>query len=160
LRLRPLHEYESIFHHNKRRPDPMSRLDGQCLCGGITYRCDAAPLFVGICHCSHCQKQTGAPFSCSVATLRASFRIEGRMLQTFRDVGGSGAYVERQFCGGCGAQILSWSSASPDLIFLKAGCLNDHSWVNPDFEIWCENAQPWLKSHTSRKQFIRNPPEH
>jgi hypothetical protein len=35
-------------------------LDGRCLCGCLTYRCDGEPLVTVVCHCKDCQRQTGS----------------------------------------------------------------------------------------------------
>jgi hypothetical protein len=136
----------------------MKILSGHCLCGGVTYSSNAEPVLTAICHCSHCQKQTGAPFSCSVAVPEASLKIAGPTLKTYNDVGGSGAPVQRKFCGNCGAQILSHTDAAPGLVFIKVGTLTDTSWINPSLEIWHENAQAWLKGDSRRHLVDRNGP--
>ena len=41
-------------------------VDG-CLCGNVRYRVDAEPVMTAVCHCAHCQKQTGTSFSILVA---------------------------------------------------------------------------------------------
>ena len=32
---------------------------GGCACGAIRYECTAAPIYMGNCHCTHCQQATG-----------------------------------------------------------------------------------------------------
>ena len=32
------------------------KLEGGCLCGKVRYSGEAEPIFVGVCHCSTCQK--------------------------------------------------------------------------------------------------------
>jgi hypothetical protein len=41
----------------------MAEITGGCLCGQVRYSANAEPAFVGVCHCTHCQKQTGTAFS-------------------------------------------------------------------------------------------------
>jgi hypothetical protein len=41
----------------------MGEMTGGCLCGQVRYSANAEPAFVGVCHCKHCQKQTGSAFS-------------------------------------------------------------------------------------------------
>ena len=38
----------------------MPEMTGGCLCGQARYSANADPVFVGVCHCKNCQKQTGA----------------------------------------------------------------------------------------------------
>jgi hypothetical protein len=136
----------------------MSKLNGSCLCGSIRYTCDADPLLTAICHCPHCQKQTGTSFSLLVAVPKGSLKIQGHTLKTFVDVGESGLPVRRRFCGSCGSPIMSYVEAMPDLEFIKAGTLEDTSWLKPTMELWCETAESWVKIDQSRKLADRNPP--
>jgi hypothetical protein len=136
----------------------MSKLNGHCLCGKITYSCASEPLFTGICHCRDCQRQTGTSFSLNVAVPRGSLNIEGQTLKTFDEVGGSGLLVRRKFCGNCGSTILSYSQSMPDWEFVKAGTLDDTSDLNPSIEIWCESAQLWIEPDRTRQLVNRNPP--
>jgi hypothetical protein len=99
-----------------------------------------------ICHCPRCQKQSGAPFSLLVAVPKGSLRIEGQTLKTFDDIDDSGLPVRRRFCGNCSSPIMSYVEAMPDLEFIKAGTVEDTSWLNPTMEVWCEAAQPWSSS--------------
>jgi hypothetical protein len=135
----------------------MSKLKGSCLCGAITYGCDADPVWTGLCHCLNCQKQSGAAFSINVAVPKASLKISGSALQVFNDAGDSGLPVQRLFCGNCGSSIASCPAAFPDLALIKAGTLEDTSWLDPTVEIWCETAQPWVEIDQSRRLVQRNP---
>jgi hypothetical protein len=42
--------------------------------------------------------------------------------------------------------IASELGAMPDAAFIKAGTLEDTSWLSPGLEIWCHSSQPWLNS--------------
>ena len=46
----------------------------------------------------------------------------------------------------------------PALEFIKAGTLDDTSWLAPTMELWCETAQAWLNPDASRELLTRNPP--
>jgi hypothetical protein len=120
-------------------------------------RSDAEPILTALCHCPHCQRQSGSSFSVNLAVPRASPKIEGATLKTFDDTGESGMPVQRRFCSHCGSPAASCSDAMPDLFFLKAGTLDDTSWLNPTAEIWCETAQPWIPVDRSRSRTRRNP---
>jgi hypothetical protein len=123
----------------------MAKLDGSCLCGKVTYTCAAEPLGVGTCHCTECQRQTGSTFSVIVILPRDALEVEGDSLASFTTVGtDSGAKVARQFCRECGSPIVSHSEGSPELAFLKAGTLNDTSWLEPQMHVWTDSAQPWV----------------
>jgi hypothetical protein len=123
----------------------MANLDGSCLCGKVTYKCSVEPLATAACHCADCQKQTGTSFSVIVAVPREGVQIEGDSLASFTTIGtDSGKEVSRQFCRECGSPIVSLSEAMPELALIKAGTLDDTSWLKPQIHTWCDSAQPWI----------------
>ena len=123
----------------------MGKLDGSCLCGAVTYGCDADPVATAVCHCTECQKQTGSSFSVIVAVPRDSFEVEGDSLASFTTVGSdTGREVSRQFCRDCGSPIVSLADALPEMALIKAGTLHDSTWLEPTLHVWCDSAQPWV----------------
>ena len=58
----------------------MSKMNGSCLCGSIRYTCNSEPLLTAVCHCPHCQKQSGTSFSVIVAVPKDSLTIAGQTL--------------------------------------------------------------------------------
>jgi hypothetical protein len=55
-----------------------------------------------------------------------------------------GKPTHRHFCPNCGSPVLARVEAMPDLEFIKAGTLDDKSWLKPTLEIWTRSAQPWM----------------
>ena len=47
---------------------------GSCLCGGVAFEIDGAPLWSHYCHCSRCRKVSGAAFSAPLFVPAAAFR--------------------------------------------------------------------------------------
>lgn len=135
----------------------MSQIVGGCLCGNIRYTGEAEPMMTAICHCKNCQKQTSTSFSIVVAVPKGSLNIEGEM-SAHNDQGSSGQAVIRKFCGTCGSPILSDVTALPTMDFLKAGTLDDTSWLKPEAQLWCDSAQSWLKLDDDIAQMAQNPP--
>jgi hypothetical protein len=135
----------------------MGKLDGRCLCGAITYTSDAEPAFAAICHCKNCQRQSGTAFSVVVGVPEADLEIEGE-LSSFATVGEDhGRETQRQFCAACGSPILSLSPGMPGIAFLKAGTLDDTSWLEPQLEVWGSSAQPWVAEVEGRPRMDRGP---
>ena len=134
----------------------MSKMDGGCLCGAIRYTAAADPAFTANCHCTHCQKQTGTAFSVVVAVPSAALTVTGTP-RTFEGTGDSGNRIVRHFCADCGSPIFTTGEALPGMSFVKAGTLDDTSWLAPTFDIWCSSAQPWVDIPDSRQRFDRGP---
>ncbi|MFI6349432.1 GFA family protein [Streptomyces sp. NPDC050560] len=126
---------------------------GHCLCGAISYRFDAQPEAVVLCHCGHCQRHTGSAFSANVLVARDSLDIEGAP-RSYRTTGAeNGDLRDRLFCGDCGTPILTVLHERPDLMIVKAGTLDDTTGLEPSAEVWRRRAQDWVKPGEGRAQF-------
>jgi hypothetical protein len=117
----------------------MSKIEGGCLCGQVRIATEAEPMFQAICHCKNCQKQAGTAFSVVVGVPAPALSVTGETA-TYEDVGDSGGKVERVFCPRCGSPILSRPASMPMLAVVKAGALDDTSWVEPQLHVWTESA--------------------
>ena len=54
---------------------PAFPLTGGCLCGGVRYEIDAAPVSASYCHCTRCQRRTGTAASAQARVAPGSFRV-------------------------------------------------------------------------------------
>jgi hypothetical protein len=127
-----------------KKEDEMGKLDGHCLCGQVTYTCADDPIITGICHCTECRRQSGSAWSMVVGVERSALVIEGDSLRTFVTIGDdTGLPVQRQFCSNCGSPVVSLTEFAPDVAWIKAGTLDDSSWIEPELEAWCDSAVPW-----------------
>jgi hypothetical protein len=79
-------------------------------------------------------------------------------LKAFSDRGDSGKTVYRRFCPECGLPILSEADALPGIAIIKAGTLDDASWLKPGMEIFCDSAQPWVQLSGDRQRFPKMVP--
>jgi hypothetical protein len=135
----------------------MGKLDGRCLCGAVTYSSDADPVFTAVCHCRNCQRQTGTAFSVIVGVPAQSFQLSGD-LGTHVTIGEDhGLETRRRFCPACGSPVISESAALPDVVIVKAGTLDDPSWLAPQMEVWGRSAQPWVQPAEGRPRLERGP---
>jgi hypothetical protein len=138
--------------------DAPKPLAGRCLCGSVTYSADAEPVVQAVCHCTDCQRQTGNPFSVIVGVPRASLSVEGSTLASFATTGEDhGGETQRNFCSACGSPVFSIAAVSPDLAFIKAGSLDDASWLEPAVEVWMSSAQPWSPHFEQAARIERGP---
>jgi hypothetical protein len=123
----------------------MGKLDGHCLCGSIRYTSATEdPIMTAICHCRDCQRQGATAFSIVAGVLLEDLAISGASLKVFDTIGEDrGEPAHRYFCGTCGSPIYSVLADAPDVAWIKAGTLEDASWLEPDLEAWTSSAQPW-----------------
>jgi len=138
--------------------DAGPQITGRCLCGAVTYTSDAPPVVQAVCHCTDCQRQTGGPFSVIVGVPRAAFTVEGDTLASFATIGEDhGGETQRSFCTACGSPVFSIAAVAPELAFIKAGTLDDASWVEPSVEAWTSSAQSWSPHFEHAARLERGP---
>ena len=121
----------------------MTDREGGCLCGAVRYVLKAEPLMTAVCHCTHCQRQSGGVFSTNLAIPDAAYVQTGET-KVFTEGGDSGKAVWRHFCGNCGSPILSKVEAMPGLSLVKAGTLDDMSGLTPGIEVYTDHAAEWV----------------
>lgn len=129
---------------------------GGCQCGHIRYEITEAPSLVYTCHCTDCQRLTSSAFSMGVVLTEAGFRLtagEPRALQRRAD---SGRVNTRLVCPDCG----SWIYGQPrdGLVRIRAGTLDDTSWLRPTRHIWTRSKQSWVSFAEGDEIFAAQPP--
>ena len=133
-------------------------ITGRCLCGAVSYSVDAEPVVQAACHCTDCQRQTGNPFSAIVGVPRDAFEVEGDSIATYTTTGDDhGGDTDRSFCSTCGSPVFSNAAVMPEVTFVKAGSLDDASWLQPVAEAWTSSAQPWSPHFEGAVQLERGP---
>jgi hypothetical protein len=131
--------------------------------GRVPLRCralrsDAEPVMQVVCHCETCRKNSGSAFSMNVAVPQDRLRIESGSPRRYEDhSGASGKAFYRFFCGDCGSHIYSHGPAYGAIAFIKAGTLDDPSWVAPNLHIWCTEKLPWVDIPEGVTQAPANP---
>ncbi len=79
-------------------------------------------------------------------------------LKLYKTVGKeTGLAVSRYFCPSCGSPLYSHAEFMREMIFVKAGTLDDTSWLKPDMNIWCDTAQSWVDIDAAIPRFGGNP---
>jgi len=122
-------------------------LTGRCLCGEVTWDLAGDVIATAVCHCDHCQRQSGGAFSVNLVAHESQLTVSGDVAtyEDRGDDGGDNVYVLRRFCGGCGSPIVSALVETDGVIAVKAGTLDEKSDVRPTVEAWCEHRQPWVE---------------
>jgi hypothetical protein len=134
----------------------MSKVSGRCLCGSVTYQSNAEPTFTAVCHCTHCQRSGGA-FSVNLGMPAESVQVSGATLANYEDMGTSGNGLNRMFCSKCGSAVATDAKLFPGVLFIKAGTLDDSSWVKPGLHIWTDSAQSWVIIDANVQKVPKNP---
>jgi len=131
---------------------------GGCLCGAVAYEVDQDLSDVIVCHCTDCQKASGSGASHNVVIQSANLAWTRGEPATFAKVVDSGRTLTRFFCRDCGSQLFSQRSTNPDMMVLKAGCLDDTSALRPVMDIWVKSAGPLVLRNPDLPQHDGNRP--
>ncbi len=135
----------------------MPDIKGGCLCGKVTYSANVEPIFVGICHCTNCQKATGSAFGTVLAIPTSALTVTGTTSR-FDGKGDSGSATHRDFCPVCGSTVAQSADLMAGVTMIPVGTLDDPSWVKPPMQIYCDSAMPWVSLGGEMKSFPKMPP--
>lgn len=132
----------------------MTHRTGRCLCGAVRYELRSEPAMTAVCHCTHCQRQSGGVFSTNLVVAEGDYLQQGDT-RVFEDTGDSGQPVYRHFCGDCGSPIISVVAAMPGLVMLKAGTLDDLAGLKPAVEVYTDHAVDWIAPIAGAQRFAQ-----
>lgn len=120
-------------------------IEGGCDCGSVRYRMLSAPLVVHCCHCSWCQRESGASFALNA--MIESDRIENLaadpILIATPSQSGKGQQIAR--CAQCSVAVWShYAGSGPLTKFVRVGTLDAPGLLPPDAHIFTASKQPWV----------------
>jgi hypothetical protein len=73
---------------------------------------------------------------------RAGFRIVRGRTRSWERIAASGNRIAQHFCPDCGTRIYT-EPVNPQVVTVRAGTLDDTSWLEPAAQVWTASAQPW-----------------
>ena len=130
---------------------------GGCLCGAIKYEFDKSNLISAHhCHCIDCQKSTGSGKSTILMLPAQAILMDGE-LKFYTSPTSSGRNMSRGFCQECGSPVLSFIKEMQEVNFLKAGSLDDSSWLKIDSNFYSSSAHSWSPIDDDILSFTHNP---
>ncbi len=130
---------------------------GGCHCGAVRYELRGRPLGVYNCHCKDCQRFSGAGYAMSMVVRKADLRVTRGTPHTYSKTADSGRVALMHGCGDCGTRLWNEPLASPDLLIVKPGTLDDSSWAVPAGNIWVDRRLPWIAIDESLPGFPGQP---
>jgi hypothetical protein len=116
-------------------------LTGGCLCGGVRYEVTAAPLSVGYCHCTRCQRRTGTAASAQARLAPGSFRITKgeELVRAYAPPDG----FHKCFCSNCGGALWSRHPENSEVMSVRLGTFDGDPGLRPTFRAFVEFAAAW-----------------
>jgi hypothetical protein len=108
------------------------------------------------CHCTACQRLTGSAFSMGLVVAETAFRLSGVEPKPLQRVADSGRVNTRLVCPECGSSICGLPRDG--VVRIRAGSLDDTSWLRPTRHIWTRSKQPWITFAEGDEIFETQPP--
>lgn len=115
---------------------------GGCLCGAVRYEIDGEPVVVAHCHCTDCQKLSGAGHTTGAMFSADCVRVTGEVRE-FRLESAKESEVTRSFCPRCGSPLFGRNSRMPGHVTVTAGTLDEPDRVTPQVAIFSRNKRGW-----------------
>ena len=132
-------------------------LTGSCLCRGIRYEVSVPITELRQCHCTDCQKVSGAGGTVNALIPSSALRITQGEPKRFTKVADSGRTLYRFFCGECGSSLFSRRELTPETTVLRVGALDDPPPMKVVAHIWTASARPWAHIDRATQRFPGQP---
>jgi hypothetical protein len=121
------------------------KIDGQCLCGHVTYTAEAEPSRTAVCHCTDCQASSASAYGVVVRINADSFKLTSGTLKSWVKTAESGNRRALTFCPECGTRIYGAPKdpASGGHFSLRVGTVRQRQQFVPQLQVWTRSRQPW-----------------
>ena len=127
-----------------------------CCCGSLRAEVTGERTFLGVCHCTECQRRTGSAFGVGTYFPKEQVHTEGPSKVYVRS-SDSGRKIEHHFCPDCGSTVFWYSERFPDLIGIPVGAFADPSMPRPPVSVWETTQHPWVTFDHELLHFARQP---
>lgn len=124
---------------------------GSCLCGQVKYEVQGSFENFYLCHCKHCQKDTGSAFAANIfsSTAKLNWLIGKDKVSTFTL---NPTRHTKSFCNECGSAVPSLQMEGK-LIVVPVGSLDSELSILPDAHIFCSSKASWENKLETIKRF-------
>ena len=119
-----------------------ARLTGHCNCGAIRFAIVGEPGVVGYCHCTRCQRRTGAAASAQVWLGEAELEFESgaELVRGWTHPDGG---FEKRFCPVCGSQLFARDPDDHRSQAVRLGALDPGHGLTPSYRQFTAAAADW-----------------
>ena len=129
-------------------------INGQCLCGAVTFQVDLPDDHIGetrYCYCTECRRANGSAFSAKVAVPMEQYTLLSGA-DVIKEYESSPGNV-RCFCSKCGSPVYGMKGAQPDHIRIRLGTLDHQAKATLAAHVWVSEIPAWYKIERYVKRF-------
>jgi hypothetical protein len=127
---------------------------GTCLCGSLQVVVSGEPRFVNACHCTDCQRRSGAPMTSNAYFPSSKVQLKGAS-RTYRRISAAGRWLDHNFCPDCGTTVCWTLEALPNEHGVPVGLFNDPTFPAPHVVAWEQSKYAWFPDVPGAEHFAR-----
>jgi len=134
----------------------LNNVEGQCLCGAVTFTVSGDVSSFHICYCSRCRHSTGSAHASNIFAKPEciTWHSGEEYIQRF-ELPAAKSWT-KQFCKQCGSGLPYINRAGTFLV-IPAGSLNSEIDFEPDDRIFCDDRTHWAESIPEKVEFTGYP---
>ncbi|MGH8732737.1 MAG: GFA family protein [Burkholderiales bacterium] len=131
-----------------------TNLAGGCLCGAVRFRVRGQPARSSACHCTFCQKRTGAAFGLGAYFNDDAVEVLTGSRKTYEHRSDeSGRWLRIEFCTNCGGTVTWTVEALPGMRAFAGGSFDDPQSFPVTRHAWLRSAHRWFKPPSGVETF-------
>jgi len=116
-------------------------ITGSCLCGTVAFEISAPFESAGWCHCTRCQKRTGASASAAGSVAPGTFVIV-RGQESVREWAPPDGFV-KAFCTDCGGRLYARGPEGFERLAVRLGAIDGDPGIRPQYHQFTASAAVW-----------------
>jgi hypothetical protein len=120
------------------------KVNGTCHCSQIEIEAVVQKSEVRACHCTDCQKMSGAPLRAIAVAPADKIKIKG-IPKEYIKIGDSGNKRIQAFCPECGTQLFA-TDMKKTLYNLRTGFLEQKNDLIPKTHVFTQSSMSWIKN--------------
>ncbi len=116
-------------------------LTGGCLCGAVRFEVTEPLVSAGYCHCTRCQRRTGAAASASARIAPGSLKVVAgeELIRAYAPPSG----FLKAYCSACGGALWAQSAEDPEIVGVRLGTFDRDPCIRPSYRQFVAYAAPW-----------------
>ena len=116
--------------------------EGGCVCGAVRYASATAPLSTVHCHCTVCQRLSGAGHATHSVIRSDGFTVSGETANFVRTAD-SGRRVDHRFCPVCSGALFHTRDGLDGFTIVRTGSMDEPERARPERSIYADSAFSW-----------------
>ena len=127
-------------------------VEGQCVCGAVTFSISGEVSSFHLCYCSRCRQSSGSAHASNIFTKPENITWNSGKDFVQRFELATAKHWATQFCKACGSSLL-YLNRTGNFLVVPAGSLTSAFDLAPDDKIFCDSKAKWTESISGLPKF-------